>query len=124
MEAEIINETENPLFNRKEIQLSLKAGTTPSREEVAKIISEKFSIPVENIKIKKILGKFGSKVFTVIANLYASEEDKNKTESKSGKREPEKKIAEAEAAGEEEIKEENADTGLAGPDKTDEESKE
>jgi len=124
MELKIINETENPLFNRKEIQLSLKADTTPSREEVVKIISEKFSIPVESIKIKKISGKFGSKVFTVTSNIYSSEEDKNKIESKSGKREPEKKIAEPETSDEGEIKEKNVDTDLTSPDKSGEQSKE
>jgi len=123
MELKIINETENPLFNRKEIQLSLKADTTPSREEVVKIISEKFSIPVESIKIKKISGKFGSKVFTVIANLYASEEKKDKIESKK-KKESEIKIAEPETSDEGEIKEKNVDTDLTSPDKSGEQSKE
>jgi len=123
MELKIINETENPLFNRKEIQLSLKADTTPSREEVVKIISEKFSIPAGNIKIKKISGKFGSKVFTVIANLYASEEKKDKIESKK-KKESEIKIAEPETSDEGEIKEKNVDTDLTSPDKSGEQSKE
>jgi len=77
---QIIKEKENPLFNRKEIQVSIKAEITPSREEIQKLISEKFSTSIENIKIKKISGKFGSKTFIIIANIYASIKDKNNIE--------------------------------------------
>ncbi|MCK4552941.1 hypothetical protein KAT80_01940 [Candidatus Pacearchaeota archaeon] len=77
---EIINEKENKLFNRKEIQINIEAEITPSHEEAKKLISEKFSTQPENIRIKKILGKFGSKVFEISANIYFSEEEKNKTE--------------------------------------------
>ena len=108
MELEIISEKENHLFNRREIQLNIKAETTPNRENVRKLISEKFSTPVENIKIKKILGKFGSKIFIITANIYASEEDKNKTESKSRKK-AKKKIAEADTSNKGKVKEENAE---------------
>jgi len=81
----ILQEKENQLFNRKEIQSSVEAETTPSHEDIKKLISEKFSTKIENIKIKKISGKFGSKTFTITANIYASEEDKDKTELKSKK---------------------------------------
>ena len=87
----ILQEKENPLFNRKEIQVNVESEITPSNLEIEKLISEKFSIPVENMKIKKILGKFGSKTFTIIANIYNSEEDKNEIEKKSKKNKVEKK---------------------------------
>ncbi len=77
---QIIKEKENPLFNRKEIQASIQAEITPSREEIQKLISEKFSTSIENIKIKKISGKFGSKTFIIIANIYASVKDKDNIE--------------------------------------------
>ena len=51
---EVINETENKLFNRKEVQVNLEAEVTPSHEEAKKLISEKFSTKEENIRIKKI----------------------------------------------------------------------
>src|SRR3989344_8010657 len=79
----IINEKENALFNRKEITVILEEKTTPSRDHVKKMISEKFSTNEENIKIKKILGKFGSKNFKINASIYKSKEDMNNTEPKS-----------------------------------------
>jgi len=76
----ILEEKENQLFNRKEIQASVESEVTPSNSDIGKLISEKLSTQVENIKIKKISGKFGSKTFTVIANIYVSKEDKDKIE--------------------------------------------
>jgi len=81
----IIEQKENPLFKRKEIKFSVDAEITPSHTDTRKIISEKFSIPEENIRIKKILGKFGSKTFTISTNIYESEQDKLETEGKSKK---------------------------------------
>ena len=101
----IIKKKENPLFNREEIQISVKADITPSNAEIEKLIADKFSTKIENIKIKKIDGKFGSKTFTITANVYASEEDKNKTEIKTKKQ----KKAEADTSGKEKVKEENAE---------------
>ena len=81
----IIEERENPLFKRKEIKLSVDAEVTPSHADARKIISEKFSTNEENIRIKNILGKFGSKTFTISTNIYVSEQDKLDTEGKSKK---------------------------------------
>ena len=79
----IIEERENPLFKRKEVKFSVDAEITPSRAEVSRFVAGKFSSPAENIKIKNIFGKFGSKIFTITANIYDSEEDKNSTEPQS-----------------------------------------
>ena len=81
----ILEEIENPLFNRKEIKGSIEAEVTPSHADVEKLICEKFSSQVEKIKIKKISGKFGSKTSIIIANIYGSKEDLEKIESKSKK---------------------------------------
>jgi ribosomal protein S24E len=81
----VIEEKENPLFNRKEIQFNVQANITPSRIEIGKLISEKFSTQIENIKIKEIHGKFGSKTFKVNTFIYKSEQDKNKLEIKKKK---------------------------------------
>ena len=86
MELKITQEKENPLFNRKEIQMSIEAEVTPSNLDIEKLISEKFSTQIENIKIKKISGKFGSKTFMVLANIYASKEDKEDIEPKKEKK--------------------------------------
>ncbi len=90
----ILEEKENQLFNRKEIQVSIEAEVTPSNSDIEKLISEKFSTQIENIKIKKILGKFGSKTFTVFANIYASKEDKENIEPKSKKKSAEGEVPE------------------------------
>jgi ribosomal protein S24E len=87
----ILNEKENLLFNRKEIQVSVEANVTPSKVEVEKLITEKLSTQAEKIKIKNILGRFGSKVFTINVNVYTSKEDKDKNEPKSKKEKAEEK---------------------------------
>ncbi len=84
-EFKILEEKENSLFNRKEAVIEVKADVTPSKAEAEKLISEKFSAPIENIKIKKISGKFGSKIFTITVNIYSSKEDKDKIEPKGKK---------------------------------------
>jgi len=81
----LIEEKENPLFNRKEVVFEVRAKITPNRSEVKKLISEKFSTKDENIKIKKIHGRFGSNNFNVTSFIYKSEEDKNKIEPKTKK---------------------------------------
>lgn len=85
MENTIIKQKENPLFNRKEIQISLNSEITPTHQYVEKLISEKFSTSAENIKIKNILGRFGSKTFTINADIYSSKKDKENIEFKSKK---------------------------------------
>ncbi len=82
MENIKIEQKENLLFNRKEIKINLGSEITPTHKDVEKLISEKFSTEVENIKIKNILGKFGSKIFTINANIYPSKKDKEMVESK------------------------------------------
>ena len=78
----IIKEKENSLFKRKEIQASVDADSTPSHLEVLNFISEKFSCPKENIKIKGILGGFGTQTFKLIINIYKSKQDKDAVELK------------------------------------------
>ena len=85
MEFEIIKEKENLLFGRKEIQISVEAQVTPSRNEIKDLIAQKFSTQPENISIKGIHGKFGSKNFTINANIYSSKQDRDKMEPKNKK---------------------------------------
>lgn len=94
MGLKITEEKENALFNRKEIKGFIDSEVVPSRIETSKILSEKFKVPWENIKIKKIVGKFGSKTFSVEANIYSSEQDKDSIELKKKKEMPEKKTEE------------------------------
>lgn len=94
MQFNIKSEKENKLFNRKEVEVELEADMTPSQEEVKNLVAEKLSTQPENIRIKKIAGKFGSKVFAVSANVYDSEENLKKTEFFSKKELEKQKQAE------------------------------
>lgn len=81
----LVQEKENPLFKRKEIVFTISSKITPSNSEVGNFISEKFSAPLEAIKIKNILGKFGSNQFTISTNIYKSKEEKEEIERKRKK---------------------------------------
>ncbi len=85
MEIKIIQENQNPLFNRKEIKFNVEAEVTPSEKEIIELIAQKFSSQPENISIKGIHGRFGSKTFTINANIYDSPEEKQAVEQKKKK---------------------------------------
>ena len=105
-ELKILEEKKNDLFNRKEVKAVLDSNTTPSREQVLELLSKKFSVPTENIKITGVHGKFGTQSFDISANIYASEEEKNKIEIKKKKEaDAEKRAAEAQKQTEEPKKE-------------------
>jgi len=89
MEAKIIQENENPLFNRKEIIIEIQAETTPNKADAEKLLAEKFSTQTENIAIQDIKGKFGSKEFKITGKIYKIKEDKEKTEQKQKTKEGE-----------------------------------
>jgi len=120
MELKITEEKENALFNRKEIKGFIDAEVVPSRTETSKILSEKFKVPWENIKIKKIVGKFGSKTFSVEANIYSSKQDKDSIELKKKK----EKESEKKATGEVAVKEAPEKAILAPEEKPQEDVKE
>ena len=80
---QIISKQENPLYNRREIEFTVDSEITPSREDIKKLISEKFSSELEATRIKGINGGFGSKTFTINANVYKSREEKENIEHKS-----------------------------------------
>lgn len=84
-EIKLTSEKENQLFKRKEIKGFINSEKSPSREEISKLLSEKFSIPLANVKIKKIRGNFGSKTFNIEANLYHSKEESDAVELKKKK---------------------------------------
>ncbi|OGJ13197.1 hypothetical protein A3K82_01315 [Candidatus Pacearchaeota archaeon RBG_19FT_COMBO_34_9] len=81
----ILNQKENPLFSRKEIEINIETNVTPKKGEAEEFISKEFAVNPENVKVKKIKGKFGSNNFIITANIYSSKEDKDKTEPKSKK---------------------------------------
>ena len=89
-----LKERENPLFNRKEIEIIIEANIAPKMKDTEEFIAKEFSSHADNVKIKKIKGRFGSNNFIITANIYHSKEDKDKIEPKSKK---EKKATEKKA---------------------------
>ncbi len=82
----ILNQRENPMLKRKEVEIRTEMNVTPKMNEAGEIIAKEFSSDIENVKIKKIKGKFGSKSFIITANIYHSKEDKDSTEPKQKKK--------------------------------------
>ncbi len=80
-----MDEKENLLFGRKEMVGSVDSEKTPSRQEILKLLAEKFSVPESHVKIKKIHGNFGAKTFMIEANIYSSDKDKQEIEIKKKK---------------------------------------
>ncbi|MFH1585609.1 MAG: hypothetical protein ABIB79_02495 [archaeon] len=104
----LVDDRQNPLFNRREIKASVDNDVTPNYDEVGKLIAKKLDTKVEKIKVKNVLGKFGSNTFTLVANIYESEKEKNQNEpmTKKEKEEAErlKKEKEDKAKAEKEAK--------------------
>ena len=90
----ILKQRENPLFNRREVEINLEARVAPKIREAEEFIAKEFSSHTDNVKIKKIKGRFGSNNFVISANIYNSKEEKEKIEPKSKKDKKENKPAE------------------------------
>jgi ribosomal protein S24E len=98
MDFNIVVENENVLFKRKEIEGIVKSEVCPSREEILNFLSEKYSVSKDTVEVETIMGKFGSHEFVVVAEIYATKEDREATEIKTKKqREAEKKAKDEEA---------------------------
>ena len=95
MELKILKESQNPLFNRKEVFVSTESSITPSNEEVLTALSEKYSVDKNAIRVNGIHGKFGSSEFTITANVYPSNKERDNVEKLTKKeKEVESKAAE------------------------------
>lgn len=102
---ETLKENQNPLFPRREVELEVSNNVSPRNEDVRKFVAEKYSVPEDAVKIHGIYGGFGHQKFKIIAHVYKSKEDLEKTEFKSKKEiEAEKKAEEARKKAEEEAK--------------------
>ncbi len=85
MELKEIKKHENPIFNRKEIEVTVETSGSLKTSEVENLLSEKYSVPAENITIRSIKGSFGSNKFLITANIYQTKQDREKTEVKTRK---------------------------------------
>jgi ribosomal protein S24E len=81
----VLNKKENPLLNRVEVEVSLETNISPKTSEAEEFVAKEFSTGAENVKIKGINGRFGSRNFIVLANIYKSKEEKDKTETRTKK---------------------------------------
>jgi ribosomal protein S24E len=87
----IIEEKQNMLLNRRELKLNVSDLESPPSMDVArKMVSEKFSIPEEQIHINKIAGRFGTKGFTIITNIYNTNSEKERFHKTKPKKEAKK----------------------------------
>ena len=61
MKFQIIEEKENPMLKRKEILISLdyEKGSTPSKADLQKVLSEQMNANIENVEISKVLSEMG-----------------------------------------------------------------
>jgi len=85
MTLKILEERDNQLFKRREIKAVISSEITPSRNVILELLSKKFNIPIENIKIKGIKGNFGVNNFNIEANIYSSSQEKDLIELKKKK---------------------------------------
>ena len=117
MKTKVIQETENKLFSRKEINLEIdhKNAQTPSRAELYKFMSVKFKAPAEQIVLKKMKTGFGSTKSMLKIYIYDNVDVISKIENKhfAARREKafeaeKKAVEEAAAKKTEETKEEES----------------
>ncbi len=106
MNLEVTNETEVKLLSRKEISGTLSyEKSTPSKNDIAKALSEKYKVDISQILIIKISNHIGFTKSKFSAYIYDSKEMLDKI-TKKGKKllEKEKKAEEEKKAKVEEAK--------------------
>lgn len=102
MDVEIINEKENELLGRKEIEFKIKNSVTvPSRKELMQKIAALKGTKEEFVVVQKIDHRFGNQMATGNVRVYSDKEMLEKVEEKhiverhSEKKEKEEKKKEA-----------------------------
>ena len=80
--SDIIKDTENSLFNRREVKIIIEAQSNPSFPQASQMLAEKLKAAEENTIVKEIQGKFGRGTFLISAFIYKSKEDREKFEPK------------------------------------------
>ncbi|MBL7059030.1 hypothetical protein ISS08_01095 [Candidatus Pacearchaeota archaeon] len=114
----IISENRNPLFKRKEVEASVESEITPGRYDVKIALSKELKVSEDQVKIKNVLGKYGSKVFDISANVYDTVEDRDYTEPKTTKEkkdEEQAKVTEEKAQEAAKVEEKASETSAEAP---------
>jgi ribosomal protein S24E len=82
----ILEDKENTFFKRRELKVEIphEGKQTPSKQEVIKEVSEKYSVPPELVSIDYILTKKGTNVALAKIKIY-KEKKEEKSETQAGK---------------------------------------
>ncbi|MFQ5405729.1 MAG: 30S ribosomal protein S24e [Candidatus Micrarchaeia archaeon] len=83
MNVEVLSDRENVVFSRREVEVKVDAsGATPSREAIAKELALKLGVSAEAVCVVRIVPSYGVKSARVLARVYSSKEQLEKTEPK------------------------------------------
>lgn len=85
MTLKVSQKVENPLLNRKEIVVEIVSESVPSYKTVEEYVCKEFSVKSDSVRIKKVFGEFGKKLFKAIVNVYPSKIALDSAESKTKK---------------------------------------
>ena len=83
MNIEVIQDRQNPLLNRRELDLIIiyESGT-PKRDEVREEISKKFGVEKDRIIVEKMESLFGANKAKVHVHIYDTAEHARRYERK------------------------------------------
>ena len=117
MEINVTSQTENKLFDRKEIcfNATYKGNATPSRETILEEICKKLSLNPELSVVTKITQAFGNNTSNVTVYSYTKKETMAHIERLSGGEHAGKKTADRQVKPEE--KEKDTEAGQKADDK-------
>ena len=87
MELKIASQTEEPLLNRKQLEVRLIfKQQTPKKEEVKSEIAKLTKAKEETISISKMRQYYGKKELKITVNIYNSEKELHKIETIKNKK--------------------------------------
>ncbi len=85
MSLKIQSEKKNAIFKRTEVVATVHQDITPSKIEAAQVIATHFKASPEEVQVNAIEGAFGTHTFTILAHVYESVKDKDRTVVKTRK---------------------------------------
>ncbi len=83
MKLEILQERNNPLLRRKELDaLIIYESSTPKRDDVRKAVAEKYGVDAERVIVEKMESLFGTRSARAHIHVYDTVEDAKRYERK------------------------------------------
>ncbi len=97
MELNIVEEKENALLERKELEFEIRHGSssTPSKAEVVKNIAAKYSVPETHVLLNYLFTRKGTGVATGKAKVYQQPVAAKEAKREAGKAEAKPELATA-----------------------------